>query len=284
MCPKSQTQFARWLDGSDESPWQSGFELRSTAPPHVQSFEPGLEDEMSPLVRLQTEMGPEQDISQELVMAEDNSPQVGRMESDRSVQSEVRTLETRTLRTDNEQPLELSGLELRHGSNAGENSATVDETEGGSLNNERDEGVSNIPPDDLSTEVPSSSSEKFHSQISSNDTESTKLDTKTRWAFLDEERRNDSDMNAEDASQGLENLALDMIRRPEVAPSIMEQISIISSQHLGSLTEEQYQNFLKHPRERQKQSLQVFLDNLAGLGPWFGARKRMSQEENLIGV
>ena len=44
-----------------------------------------------------------------------------------------------------------------------------------------------------------------------------------------------------------------------------------------------HQNFLKRPLEEQRQSVRLSLDNLAGLGPWFGVRKRMSQEGNLIG-
>ena len=199
--------------------------------------------------------------------------------------SGFRTTGIRSLSLENERLQEPANIEPRLNFGVPEDSIGINETHGDAiLNNEPEDTASTMLLDDLSTEIPSASSQRIHSQISGDETDSTRLDAKTRWAFLDEDRRDDSDANAELASHDFEDLALDTVQRPEVPPSIMEQVNIIASQHPESLTEEQYQNFLKHPRERQRQSVRVVLNNLAGLGPWFGVKRRMSQEENMIGV
>ena len=286
MTSKSQNQFVRWLDGNDESPWQSGFQLASTGSSDNQSPRPDRADEESRLFHLQQESEPEQDVPQELMITENNEQHSETMDSDRRFSPEALTLRTRALRIDNEQIQELSDIGMRRGSDT-EDPAGVEETESASLSNEGNEGnetASGVLREDMSTDAPSGSSERFQSQISGEDTESTMFDAKTRWAFLDEERRVENGASIGHASQDFESLALDTVHRPEVPPSIMEQISIIASQYTDSLTEEQYQNWLKRPREMQRQSLRAFFDDLAGLGPWFGVKRRMSQEGNVLGL
>lgn len=262
MSSEQQSQFTRWLDGDDESPWQSGFQIANIDSSDIQSPRPDRADKESRLFRLQQELRLERHVPEELMSMEDTTQQSEAMGRDGRVFPEARTLGIGAWET---------GDETR-GSDPTENSASLDETGRDSLSSEEDGNASTILREDASTEVPSGSSERLQSQISGDDTESTRYDAKTRWAFLDEERRDENEGNAQDTSQDVESLALDTVQRPEVPPSIMEQIRIIASQYPDSLTEEQYQNFLKHPRETQRQSLRVFFDNLAGLGPWLQRR------------
>ncbi len=153
---------------------------------------------------------------------------------------------------------------------------------------EQAERTSDRLSEDSSTQIRSASSELrsgiHHGDGSESDTESTRLDAKTRWAFLDESQQEVDDLNEEAATEGLQGpgqpeLAFSSMQNPDVPPSIMEQVSIIARQRPDSLTDEEYQDFLKKPLDEQRRSLKIFFDFLESQGPWYGVKRRVSQEK-----
>ena len=151
------------------------------------------------------------------------------------------------------------------------------------------EGTSDMPSWDTSTKIQSASSDSRPGTScehgSGSGTESTRLDTKSRWAFLDESRREVVDPSDRSDPEDLPypyqpELALDMMQSPEVPPSLMEQISIIGSQRPTTLSDDQaLEDFLRKPRHEQRRSLGIFIDFLESQGPWFGVKRRVSQEK-----
>ena len=71
-------------------------------------------------------------------------------------------------------------------------------------------------------------------------------------------------------------LAFDTVQCHLVPPSIFEQARIIARQNPNS--EKEYQEFLRQPPEIQQRELKACLDCLTFVGPWFGVRRRASQD------
>lgn len=70
--------------------------------------------------------------------------------------------------------------------------------------------------------------------------------------------------------------AFEKLQSPVVPPSIFEQARIIAGQNPNS--EREYQEFLQKPPEIQERELKACLDCLTFVGPWFGVRRRASQD------
>ena len=71
-------------------------------------------------------------------------------------------------------------------------------------------------------------------------------------------------------------LAFETLQCPLVPPSIFEQARIIAGQNPNS--EKEYQEFLQQPLEIQQRELKAFLDCMTFVGPWFGVKRRVSQD------
>ena len=71
-------------------------------------------------------------------------------------------------------------------------------------------------------------------------------------------------------------LAFETLQCPLVPPSIFEQARIIAGQNPNA--EKEYQEFLRQTPEIQERELKALLDCLTFVGPWFGVRRRASQD------
>ena len=71
-------------------------------------------------------------------------------------------------------------------------------------------------------------------------------------------------------------LAFETLQSPLVPPSIFEQARIIARQNPNS--EKECEEFLRQPPEIQQRELKACLDCLTFVGPWFGVRRRASQD------
>ena len=276
--PPLPIQFARWLEeGDDGSLWGSG---------------PGLNLSNA---RLQTSQPPSPKIEYELIKFEFS-------ESEQNVKVEI--LKRTTTQDHTVSDLDEQGVEMeeRGGELVADEESQQVATEGvteGDIESGASqmfdvgtegqaESTLEIPLDDTDTEVQSVFSDHRPEMPdvdgSGNDTESTRLDAKTRWAFLDESQREEGDMREAVHSESLDlpdqsGLAFTLMQKPEVPPSIMEQVSIIASQRPNSLSDQEYQDFLREPLEEQRRSLRIFLDFLESQGPWYGVKRRLSQEK-----